>query len=57
MQVLAQPESENHPNLADIIEIHRQEHVAAWIKAVAEYAIQTGSVKRVLKRFANLAPD
>lgn len=57
VQVLAQPESEAHLNLADIIEIHRQEHVAEWIKAVAEYAIQTGSVQRVLKRFANPAPD
>ena len=57
VQVLAQPEPAYQPNLADIIETHRQEHIVEWVKQVAEYAIQTGSVKRVLQRFASPVPD
>jgi hypothetical protein len=57
VQVLAQPEPAYQPTLADIIETHRQEHIVEWVKQVAEYAIQTGSVKRVLQRFASPVPD
>lgn len=57
VQVLAQSKPDHQPNLADIIATHRQEHIAEWVKTVAEYAVRTGSVKRVLKRFANLTPN
>jgi hypothetical protein len=56
VQVLAQPKLDSQPTLADIIETHRQEHVVERVKQVAEYAIRTGSVKRVLKRFARPTP-
>lgn len=56
VQVLAQPQPAERPSLADIIAAHRHEHAVELIKAVAEYALQTGSLQRVLERFAPSAP-
>jgi len=56
VQVLAQSEPDDQPNLAGIIETHRQKHIVEWVKQIAEYAIRTGSVKHVLKRFACPTP-
>jgi len=52
VQVLAQQRAQEQPTLADIIEAHRHEHIVEWLKAVAECALQFGSVGKVLRRFA-----
>lgn len=35
----------------DVIRLHRQEHLTAFIRAIAEAALANGSVRAVLKRF------
>jgi hypothetical protein len=52
VQVLAQPRAHAQPTLADIIETHRHEHIVEWLKAVAACALQSGSIGKVLRRFA-----
>jgi hypothetical protein len=39
------------PNVAEMIARHRQEHLTAFVKAVAEAALAAGAVRPVLKRF------
>ena len=50
--MLAQQRAHAQPTLADMIETHRHEHIVEWLKTVAECAIQSGSVGKVLRRFA-----
>ncbi len=57
VQVLAQQHALQQPTLADIIETHRHEQIVEWLKTVAEYAIQSGSVGKVLRRFAGTSPQ
>jgi len=57
VQVLAQQRAHEQPTLADIIETHRHEHIVQWLKTVAECAIQSGSVGKVLRRFAGTSPQ
>jgi hypothetical protein len=57
VQVLAQPHAHKQPTLADMIETHHHEHIVQWLKTVAECAIQSGSVGKVLRRFAGASPQ
>lgn len=52
-----QQRAHEQPTLADTIETHRHEHIVEWLKAVAECAIQSGSVGKVLRRFAGASPQ
>jgi hypothetical protein len=38
-------------SVPDVIALHQQEHLTGFVKAVAEAALQAGSVRSVLKRF------
>ena len=50
-QAQAYAQTKTAPPLADFIYQHRQAHLQALIRAVAEHAIATGDVEQVIQRF------
>ncbi|MEZ4870097.1 MAG: hypothetical protein R3C14_52700 [Caldilineaceae bacterium] len=50
-QAQAYAQTQSAPSLADLIYQHRQAHLQALLRTVAEQAIATGDVEQVIQRF------
>lgn len=56
VRVLARQPDAPVQSVAEVIALHRREHLTAFVKAVAEAALEAGSVRPVLKRFLRWRP-